>query len=76
MIDKPSEVTYKLTDLNKKEIVQHRSNLLPYCPKEYALRELTQLYSFTVLHIVQNNPQIDENQSFNATKNTKFNSKL
>ena len=30
IIDKPTEVTYKLTDLIKKEIVQHRNNLLPY----------------------------------------------
>ena len=59
IIDKPTEVTCKLTDLNKKEIVQHRNNLLPYYPKEYALRELTQLYSFTGLNIVQNNPQIE-----------------
>ena len=42
IIAKPTDVTYKLTDLNKKEIVQHRNNLLPYYPKEYALRELTQ----------------------------------
>ena len=39
IIDKPTDVTYKLTDSSKKEIVQHRNNLLPYYPKEYALRE-------------------------------------
>ena len=43
IIDKPTDVTYKLTDTNKKENIQHRNNLLPYYPKEYALRELTQL---------------------------------
>ena len=43
IIDKSTEVTYKPTDLNKKEIAQHRNNLLPYYPKEYALRELTQI---------------------------------
>ena len=32
IIDKPTDVTYKLTDLIKKEIVQHRNNLLPYYP--------------------------------------------
>ena len=32
IIDKPTDVTYKLTDLNKKETAQHRSNLLPYYP--------------------------------------------
>ena len=48
IIDKPTEVTYKLTDLNEKEIVQHRNNLLPYYPKEYAFRDLTQLYSSQV----------------------------
>ena len=70
-IDKPTEITYKLTDLNKKEILQHRNNLLPYYPQEYALRKLTQLFSFTGLHIVQNNPQIEQNQNVNTTKNTK-----
>ena len=71
IIDKPTEVTYKLTDLNKKEIVQQRNNLLPYYLKEYTLRELTQLYSFSGLHIVQNNPQLEQNQNVNTTKNTK-----
>ena len=71
IIDKPTEVTYKLTDSSKKEIIQHRNNLLPYYPKEYALCELTQLYSFTGLHIVQNNPQIEQKQHVNTTKNTK-----
>ena len=41
-----TEVTYKLTDSTKKEIIQYRNNLLPYYPKEYALRELTQLYFY------------------------------
>ena len=55
IIAKPIEVTNKLTDSTKKEIVQHRNNLLPYYPKEYALRELTQLYSLTGLEIIQKN---------------------
>ena len=42
--DKLTDVTYKLIDSNKKEIVQLRNNLLPYYQKEYALHELTQLY--------------------------------
>ena len=54
IIAKPTEVTYKLTDSTKKEIVQHRNNLLPYYPKEYALRELTQLYFFTGIKVFQN----------------------
>ena len=29
----PTDVTYKIIDSNKKEIVQHRNNLLPYYPK-------------------------------------------
>ena len=57
IIDKPTEVTYKLIDTAKKEIVQHRNNLLPYYPEEYALRELTQLYSFTGLKVIQNDTQ-------------------
>ena len=63
IIDKPIDVTYKLTDSNKKEIVQHRNNLLPYYPKEYALREITQLYSFTGLKIVQNISETEQNQN-------------
>ena len=37
----------------KKETKQLRNNLLPYYPKEHALRELTQLY-FTGPHIIEN----------------------
>ena len=73
IIDKPTEVTYKLFDSSKKEIVEHRNNLLPYYPKEYALCELTQLYSFTGLHIVQNNPQTEQNQNININKKSKNN---
>ena len=60
IIAKPTEVTYKLTDSTKKEIVQHRNNLLPYYPKEYALRELTQLYSFTGLKVIQNHTHTEQ----------------
>ena len=59
IIAKPTDVTYKITDSDKKEIVQHRNNILPYYPKEYALRELTQLYFFTGLKIIQNNPHTE-----------------
>ena len=60
----------KLSTSNKKEIVQHRNNLLPYYPKEYALRELTQLYSFTGLKIIQNEPHLkNTEQNDNPTEN-------
>ena len=52
IVDKPTDVTHKLTDSNKNENFHHRNNLLPYYPKDYALRELTQLYSFTGLKFV------------------------
>ena len=59
-------------DITKKEIVQHRNNLLPYYPKEYVLRELTQLYSFTGLKVIQKNTQIepvlDENHKNQLTQ--------
>ena len=55
IIDKPTDVTYKLIDSNKKEIVQQRNNLLPYYPKEHALCELTLLHSFTGLKVVHEN---------------------
>ena len=32
---------------------------MPYYPKEYALRELTQLYSFTSLKVIQNHPHTE-----------------
>ena len=63
---KPTDVTYKLTDSTKKEIVQHRNNLLPYYPKEYALRELIQLYSFTGLKVVQNHTDKETNEQDNV----------
>ena len=79
MIAKPTEVTYKLIDTTKKEIVQHRNNLLPYYPKEYALRELTQLYSFTGLKFIHKNTQIEpeinetnKNQHTQIQKQDKF----
>ena len=59
IIAKPFDVTYKITDSDQKEIVQHRNNILPYYPKEYALRELTQIYSFTGLKVIQNNPHTE-----------------
>ena len=46
--------------LTKNENVQHLNNLLPYYPKEYALRELTQLYSFTGLKVIQNHPHTEK----------------
>ena len=33
---------------------------MPYYPKEYALRELTQLYSFTSLKVIQNHPHTEK----------------
>ena len=75
IIDKPTEVTYKLTDSTKKEIVQYRNNFLPYYPKEYALRELTQLYSFTGLKFIQNNTQIEQNTNLNDENHHKLSQK-
>ena len=53
-------LTYKLTDSTKKEIVHYRNNLLPYYPKQYALRELTQLYSFTGSKVIQNHSHTEK----------------
>ena len=76
IIAKPTDVTYKITDTDQKEIVQHRNNLLPYYPKEYALRELTQLYSFTGLKVIQNHPHTEkeineQNDIHHGKQNTK-----
>ena len=79
IIENSAEVTYKLIDTNKKEIIQHRNKLLPYYPKEYALRELTQLYSFTGLKTVQINLGIklnhhtDKQMSSKTDKKKEFN---
>ena len=79
IIAKPTDVTYKLTDSIKKEIVQHRNNLLPYYPKEYALRELTQLYSFTGLKVFQNHPhtekETDEQHNIHQENQTQIKAK-
>ena len=69
-------MTYKLTDSSKKEVVQHRNNLLPYYPKENALCELTQLYSFTGLKIAQNYSDIVQNQNTDKNKNQKPNKRM
>ena len=66
--DKPTDVKHKLIDSDKKEIFQYRNNLLPYYPKEYTLRALTQLYSFTGLKVVQDNSDYNQNQN-TRTKN-------
>ena len=76
IIAKRTDVTYKITDSNQKETVQHRNNLLPYYPKEYALRELTQLCSSTGLKVIQNHPhtekEIDEQHNiYHEKQNTK-----
>ena len=73
---KPTDVIYKITDPNQKEIVQHRNNLLLYYPKEYALRELTQLYSFTGLKVIRNYPHTEkeineQNDIHHGKQNTK-----
>ena len=79
IIAKPTEVTYKLTDSTKKEIVQHRNNLLTYYPKEYALRELTQLYFFTGLKVIQNithtEQEINAHDDIHHKQNQKQNTK-
>ena len=35
IIDTPTLVTYKLEDFSGKLISRHRSNIIPYCPKEH-----------------------------------------
>ena len=66
VIDKLTDVTCKFIQSNKKEIVQHRNNLLPYYPKENALREITQVYSFTGFKIVHNNSDNNQKQTIDT----------
>ena len=60
IIDKPTNVTSKLIDPNRKEINHQRNNFVPYYPKEYNPRELTQLFSFTKLNIVKKPTEINK----------------
>ena len=46
IIDTPTEVTYKLFDLNKKDINQHRNNLLPYYPKRIRTPRINSIILF------------------------------
>ena len=50
----------------------HRNHLVPYYPKENALRKLTQLYSFTGLKNVQNNSENESNQHTDEQMNSKI----
>ena len=45
IIDTPTLVTYKLGDFSGKQISRHRSNILPYYPKEVFVREQMEKYS-------------------------------
>ena len=51
---------------NEKVMFQHRNTLQPYYPKEHALRELTQLYSFTGLNVVHDNSDKNQKQTNDA----------
>ena len=39
IIDTPTLVTYKLEDFSSKQVTRHRSNILPYYPKEIFVQE-------------------------------------
>ena len=42
IIDTPTLVTYKLEDFSGKQIARHRSNIVPYYPKELFVQEQTE----------------------------------
>ena len=44
---------------------------MPYYPKEYALRELTQLYSFTGLKVIQNHRHTENKKPTTTQNNTR-----
>ena len=79
IIAEPTDVKYKVTESTKNEIAQHCNNLLPYYSKEYALRELTQLYSFTGLKVIQNHPhtekEIDKQHNIHQENQTQIKAK-
>ena len=41
IIDTPTLVTYKLEDVSGKQITRHRSNIVPYYPKELFVQKVT-----------------------------------
>ena len=45
-INKFTEVTYKLTDSSKREIIQHRNNLLLYHPKKIRTPRINSIIFF------------------------------
>ena len=54
----------KLPTSNKKEIVQHRNNLLPYYPKEYALPRINSIIFLSQdLKIIQNEPHLKKHRT-------------
>ena len=59
IIDKPTDVTYKSTDTNKKKFYNIEITYYLITQKNCALSELTQLYSFTGLKIVQSNSELN-----------------
>ena len=68
IIDKPTDITYKFIDSNKKEIVQHRNNLLSYYPNDNVHCKLTQIYSFTGLKLVHNNSEKIQKQTIGTNR--------
>ena len=54
IIEKTTDVTFKLIDHNTRKRGRARNNLGPNYPKIYALYELTYLHTFTGLHIIEN----------------------
>ena len=44
IIDTPTLVTYKLEDFSGKQITRHRSNIVPYYPKEFFVQEPMEKY--------------------------------
>ena len=66
IIAKPTDVTYKLTDSTKKRNCSTSKQVITSHPKEYALREFTQLYSFTALKVIQNQTEKETNEQDNV----------
>ena len=48
---------------------------MPYYPKQYALRELTQLYSFTSLKVIQNHSHTEKEIDEQHKQHNKIKSK-
>ena len=68
ILDTPTLVTYKLEDFSGKQITRHRSNIVPYYPKELFVQEQMEKY-FSDNSLLKFHPK---NSPFTKSKTVSF----